>query len=182
MKIVHNADIIEFHPNDSDETILGFIRHGGGYEMGRWKICLSSFDDDPRELIEIPRACQFARRLVNLGILPLLTFPKPGGYALVEDNAPGLSGIALHATANGSGRIQRRGGKVHITMDVDMVGYFKELLKAVKERKDDPPKDIITMLEGVIEKQSKFDPLKGSSKFISDIAFDEASMQRHSRV
>ncbi len=173
-----DLNIVEFDPSDSDEVIRRFINRHANNPNGRicmWRICMSSFDNDKRELIEIPEARQFARRLIDLGLLPMLELPMPDGSYIMQTDAPGLNGLALHAISNGAGQVRRRGKRVHIGMDIDAVGYFTDMLKSFKEQ--DAPESMLRAIERIIENQSKFDPLRGSSKFIADEAMDEFMKQ-----
>lgn len=179
MQIMHEdaeIKIVEFDPSDSDADIETFIARCERLDqMNSWRVCISSFDDDPRELIEIPEARQFARRLIDRGILPSLELPMPDGSYILQIDAPGLDGLAIHAISNGSGEVRRKGKRVHIGMDIDIVSYFTDLLKTLKERK--APASLIQSVEKAIENKSKFDPLQGSSKFLADTAFDEVMRQ-----
>ena len=61
-------------------------------------------------------------------------------------------------------------------MDIDIVGYFTSMLKTLEER--EAPEGIINAVKKVLKNKKKFDPLRGSSKFIADRAFDEILEKR----
>lgn len=177
----HDLKMVDFHPKDSDKVIHEFIQKcEQGGDIVTWNISIDGFNNDPRELIEIPEARDFAARLVDLGILITLLQPKPteGSYQIQSD-CPGLNGLSLYAISCESGKVKRHGKRVSIRMNIDLVGYFSALLKTLKER--NAPADVIASLEEGIAKRKEFDPISGSSKFISDTVFDEVVSRLPSR-
>lgn len=169
--------IVDFDPRDSNAVIEKFIeRCEDREELISWRISFSGFNDDPRELIEIPAAREFAKRLIDRGILVTLLQPQPQGAYISQIDTPALDALGVHAIAVGLGEVKRKGKRVNITMDIDIVDYFTALLKTLKERCVDP--HLIHSIEKIIEKQQAFDPLSGSSKFAADVAFDEKMQKK----
>lgn len=163
--------IIDVDPKDSDRVITDFIRRcSDRNEFILWRISFSGFNDDPRELIEIPEARKFAERLIDLGILIILQQPVHGGSHHVQKDIPALDGIGVHGIARSVGEVRRKGKRVNIGMDIDIASYFADFLKPLK--KYGAPDILIKKVEAVIEARKEFDPLQGSSKFLADRAFD----------
>ncbi len=175
MKIVIDSSelkIVEFEPTASDEVVHDFIQQCLNHnELTCWRVCFSGFDDDPRELIEIPEAREFAQRLIDLGLLIILELPIPQGAYMVQQDTPGLNGLGVHGIARCAGEVRRRGKRVNIGMNIDWASYFTDLLKPLKERSDTPA-SLIAGIERIIANQSKFDPLRGSSKLAADAVFN----------
>lgn len=171
---------VDFHPDDPDEAVEKFIvRCEEKTEIATWRMCFAGFDDDPRELIEIPEANEFAKRLIDLGILITLIHPQPKGAYIFQNDTPGLDGLTVHAISRGIGDVRRRGKRVNIGFDVDIVGYFMALLNTCKQRK--VPQDIIEKMERLIERQTAFDPLRGSGRFAADSKFEKEMLEQPSQ-
>lgn len=163
-----NPKVVDFDPKDPDGVIRDFVqRCEDRGEIALWRLCFSGFDNDPRELIEIPAAQRFARRLIDLGLLITLEQPRPGNAYIIRNDNPGLDGLVVHAISRGAGEVKRRGKRVSVNFDIDIAAYFTCLLKTLKERG-------VAKVEEIIEIHSRFDPLKGSSKFAAESAFTDA--------
>ncbi len=174
MKIIIDSPelkIAEFESTVLDRVVRDFIqRCEDRNELTRWRVCFSGFDNDTRELIEIPEARNLAKRLIDLGLLIILEQPMPRGAYVVQQDTPGLDGLGVHAIARCVGDVKRRGKRVNIAIDIDIASYFTDLLKPLKER-GNASASLIAGIEKIIAAQQKFDPLKGSSKLAADAVF-----------
>lgn len=169
--------VVDFDPGDSDEVVLGFIqRCEDRDEVAQWRLCFAGFDDDSRELIEIPAAREFAKRLIRLGLLVALRTPEPGKSPFIVQSDPALDGFGLHAISCGHGEVKRRGKRVSVESGIDIPGYFTDLLKTLEERK--APLQLIAKVKEVIKVQSRFDPLRGTCMFATESAFANVLRQQ----
>lgn len=163
--------IVDVGPADSNKTISRFLtRCEQLHQQLKWRVSYSGFDDDPRELIQIPAAQEFSRRLIRLGFLTVLMPPESGKPYIVQNHCPGLDGVGVHAISVGVGDVKRRGRKVNIGMDIDIGAYFSNLLIGLRLRKAHP--DVIKLVERVVKQQQEFDPLKGSGHLTASNVVD----------
>ena len=161
--------VFEFSVKDRDGDIRAFIAMAGEDKFD-WSATMCGFDDDPRELTEIPEARKLAQRLINLGMLSIMIQPRPDGSS--DRPTFALDAIHLHICAHGIGSVRRYKGKTWTRHQVLMVPYFHDLRRSMVavgatmnclETID----KIITRLE-----EAPIDPLDGSADFVKDVEDD----------
>ncbi|MHA2279789.1 MAG: hypothetical protein ACXAC5_02705 [Promethearchaeota archaeon] len=158
--------IVEFVVTDENEEISHFAHNCG--DAFQWVVLMGGFDDDPRELIEIPEARHLGQRLIDLGILAVMVQPRPDG---TRSHKAALDAIDLHCIARGVGSVRRQGKQVWTKQQVPMVEYFRDLRRSYIAA-GAPPQSLVQLNELIKKFEIRFNPLDGTADFAMDAASD----------